>query len=204
MVPPAAEPLSVDDAKAHLRIDHDSDDGLIAAYIAVARDRAEQFLNRALISRTMLFTLSPSSPPTPQLGYVFNPVLLALPLGWPQILQQPIELPMPPVQSVTQVQQRHRDGTTITLDPASAYYADTVNEPARITLRTVGQPVGSDLGVTYVAGYGDTPNTVPVSIVHAIKLILTFLYENRGDTDGEMPRAAETLLWPYRMVTFGG
>ena len=202
VTPPAKEPVSLADAKAHLRIDHDDDDALIPGYIAVARDRAEMFLNRALITRTLRYTAAPSPPISPVSGNFFNPALVVLPLGWPQFMQQPIQLPMSPVQSIASVTQRQRDGTTTTLDPASAYYVDVGNEPGSITLRGVYQTPGIDLAVTYVAGYGDDPSAVPVSIVHAIKLMLTFFYERRGDDEGEMPKAAEMLMWPYRMVGF--
>jgi hypothetical protein len=45
---------------------------------------------------------------------------------------------------------------------------------------------------------------VPAPIVNAILLTAAALYEHRGDDDGDLPRAAEALLTPYRLVTFGG
>lgn len=199
---PASEPVSLDDAKAHLRIDHDDDDDLIAAYTAVARTRAEQFLNRALITQTLCYTLSPSQPPMAQSGALINPIIFITPMIWPAFGWQPIALPMSPVQSIVGISQRYRDGKTIGLVAGDAFYGDTTNEPARVTLNGRFQPIGSDLAITYTAGYGDTGDAVPVSILHAIKLMLTFFYEHRGDDDGDMPKAAEMLMWPYRMVGF--
>lgn len=200
--PPALEPVTLAGAKAHLRVDHDDDDELIAGFVQVARARAELFLNRALITQTLRYVLAPSPPLSGQPGNFFDPQLIVLPLGWPQVMQQPIGLPMSPVQSVVSVTQRQRDGSLLTLDPASGYYADVLNEPGRITLRDHCQRIGADLAITYVAGYGDAPAGVPVCIVQAIKLMMTFFYEHRGDDDGDMPRAAEMLLWPERMVGF--
>jgi uncharacterized phiE125 gp8 family phage protein len=41
LVPPAAEPLSLSDAKAYLRVAHAADDDLIAALIVSARVHVE-------------------------------------------------------------------------------------------------------------------------------------------------------------------
>ena len=51
--PPAAEPLTLADAKPHLRVDADitEDDGLIAALIVTARQQAEHRTGRALVTR---------------------------------------------------------------------------------------------------------------------------------------------------------
>jgi uncharacterized phiE125 gp8 family phage protein len=47
--PPAAEPLTLDQAKAHLRVTHDAEDDLIAALLLAARERVESELGLALI-----------------------------------------------------------------------------------------------------------------------------------------------------------
>ena len=41
---------------------------------------------------------------------------------------------------------------------------------------------------------------MPQPILDAIKLLTGFLYENRGDVPAEMPKAAEWLLDPYRLM----
>jgi uncharacterized phiE125 gp8 family phage protein len=57
LAPPAAEPLSLADAKAFLRVEHGDDDALIAALIAAARGHIEAFARCALIAQTWRLTL---------------------------------------------------------------------------------------------------------------------------------------------------
>jgi hypothetical protein len=50
-LPPAAEPVTLDVAKSHLRVSIGDDDGLIAAYITAARESVEAFLARSLVNK---------------------------------------------------------------------------------------------------------------------------------------------------------
>ena len=52
--PPAIEPVSLDLARQHCRIDSNADDSLIQVYITAARTMAEAYLSRALITQTLL------------------------------------------------------------------------------------------------------------------------------------------------------
>src|SRR3954453_21812188 len=49
LIPPSAEPWSVTEAKAFLRVEHDDDDAVIAALIAAARGHVEALSRRALL-----------------------------------------------------------------------------------------------------------------------------------------------------------
>lgn len=209
---PAVEPVSVETAMAHARVDSDSA-GLLPLYIATARAWAETFLARVLITQTLRWTIGPGAPTQgPGMGLVpltapatlLAPgTLLVPPLGFAWPPRSPLELPRNPVQSIASVKLGGLGITETTLAPTD-YDSDLATEPARMQLKAAGQPFPLQrLTVDFVAGYGDSGDAVPAPIRHAILLLVANLYENRGDAGGEMPATAERLLWPYRIVGFG-
>lgn len=52
VTPATVEPVTLEEAKAHLRVDHDADDGLISSLITAAREAVERFTGRALAVAT--------------------------------------------------------------------------------------------------------------------------------------------------------
>jgi uncharacterized phiE125 gp8 family phage protein len=58
--------------------------------------------------------------------------------------------------------------------------------------------------IDYLAGYGDTGDTVPAPIKHAILLLTAALYESRGDVNAPLPEAAWAIMTPYRLWQFAG
>lgn len=54
---PAAEPITLSEAKLHLRVDTSDEDALITALIIAARRMAEQHTGRALITQEWIYTL---------------------------------------------------------------------------------------------------------------------------------------------------
>lgn len=194
---PAAEPVSVVTARAHLRIDHTFDDALLAIYIATAREQAEKFLGRALITQTLRWTLAQADDRRPR---------------GPFRLRGTIELPRAPVQSISSVIVTDADGVTTNL-VSGDYMIDLTLEPARLDIDdaavlTGGNVIrGTDLqhiAVTFVAGYGTAATSLPPSIINAVLLHIAFLYERRGDDGGELPPAVNSLLAPHRLWHFGG
>ena len=57
LTPPAAEPVTLADAKAYLRVAIGDDDAVIAALIAAARSHIEAQTRRALITQTWRLVL---------------------------------------------------------------------------------------------------------------------------------------------------
>lgn len=184
--PPTAEPVALEVAKAHLRVDHASDDADINRRIAGARAWAENFLCRALITQTWRLHID------------------RFPLSG-----EPLELPLPPLQSVTHVKYRATDGT-LTTWPAENYIVDAPQGagagrgrlyPAYGEAYPTPQARPSAVEIEFVAGYGAEPESVPAEIVNALLLRLGDLYAVREDAPaGPDTKAAERLLWPIRSM----
>jgi uncharacterized phiE125 gp8 family phage protein len=211
VTPPAIEPLSLDDAKLHLRVSSTEEDSLITDLISAARQWVEAYLNRSLITQTLRLRAD-AFPDTPA-----RTVLLAN--NWPGLTLEsyltrasaltngPLYLQRPPLQSVTSIQYYDSTGASQTLSP-SLYLVDSDAEPARVS-PVYGQSwpslqarIGA-LNVTYVAGYGDTAASVPLAIKQAIRLMVSQFYEFREpvvpESLQEVPLSVRALLDAYRV-----
>lgn len=183
--PPAVEPITLADAKLHLRVEDTvtEDDALIQAQIKAVRMAAENFTMRQFITATYQLFLD----------------------SFPTV----INVPRPPLQSVTSIKYIDTDGNEQTLN-AGVYTVDTVSMVGRIVLayeQSWPQTRAQIQAVTveYTAGYGDAPADVLDDIIAAMKLHLGHLYENREDvvvgvSVSELPKASESLLYPYRIL----
>lgn len=164
---PAAEPVTLSEAKAHLRVDHTEEDALISALIQASRIYCEQFTARAFITQTWELVLDTF--PTSE-----------------------IQIPLPPLQSVTSVKYDGGDGVEVTL-ATDQYEVDTVNQPGWIVPVTTGWPTSvwegiNSVRVRYVAGYDpgtdspiDLAANVPQSLKAAMLLYIGQLYDQRED-----------------------
>jgi uncharacterized phiE125 gp8 family phage protein len=182
--PPAIEPVTLAEAKAHLRLDTDADDAYVSALIGAARERVELFLRRALITQMFDYTLD----------------------GFPA--KRFMDLPRPPLQSVESVKYIDTAGSLQTL-AAESYVVDCAsNEIGRVALawnRFWPLTICSinTVVIRFIAGYGDAAD-VPQAIRHGILIEISNLYENREDiVPGQsigMLSLSERLLWPYRAL----
>jgi len=175
---PAAEPLSLTEAKAHLRVDFSDDDTLITALIKSARQAVEQATSRSLITQTWQLTLDTF----PSTGA--------------------IRLPMGPVQSVTSVNSYDEDDTE-TLFAATNYLVDTAGDRLALNLDAVWpsdlRPYNAGV-ITYVTGYGNASTDVPDDLILATRMLVGHYYENReavGASMSTLPLGAQALLQPY-------
>ena len=158
---PQVEPIPLAEAKIHLRVDHNDEDGEIGRKIREARVYCEKIAGRAFITRTLAGTLDEF--PTDNSGELL--------------------LPHAPASEIVSIQYYDADNVQQTLDPAD-YEFDPTSEPARLR-----PAVGSSWPATYEryaaveiqwkAGFGDDPTDVPDDVRSAIKLALGDLYENR-------------------------
>jgi len=181
---PAAEPIGLDEAKAHLRIDASDEDTLISSLIVAARMLVERSLGLALITQGWSHYLDA----VPQRGCV------ALPLG--------------PVQAVGAVTLHDGDGGTTTVD-ADSYDTDPMSDPARLVLTSSVPSSGlrpfNGFEIAFVAGYGDAASDVPQPIRQALLLLIAHWFERRepvelGPGPQGVPEIAAGLLQPYRRV----
>ena len=192
VAPPAVEPVTIDEAKAHLRLDSNADDAYVEALITAARDRVEIFLRRALITQTFEFTLD---------GFPVSPSLI--------FTTSVIDLPRPPLQSIESIKYLDTAGSEQTLPPESYVIDSSSDEIGRIALAwTQYWPITrcsiNSVVIRFVAGYGDAPDDVPQVIRQGILIEISNLYENREDIvvgqNISMLSLSERLLWPYRAL----
>ena len=162
ITPPAAEPISLTEAKAHLRVDTTADDALISMLIESARENAEHLTGSAFITQT------------------WERVLHTFPAG-------PIKLGRPPVATVTSLKYLDADGTEQTYSSA-AYTLDAVNGPGYV-YPSVASPNWPDtqvgavnaVRVRFTCGYGAAGSAVPAAVRGWILLRIGTLYEHRQE-----------------------
>jgi uncharacterized phiE125 gp8 family phage protein len=203
ITPPASEPVTVDLARQHCRIDADYDDALVAMYVTSARMWAESYLNRALFTQKLQFNVTWAPPPTAT--PLVPQSLIVFPLNWPPLVKRPIELPRAPCRSVEQITWGPLGDMQIA-DP-SDYDLNLGVDPAYVAVKPALLPriPQQSMSIDYTAGFDDAdPAAVPAPIRHAILILTAFLYEQRGDVSAEMPPAACLLMQPWRLWTFAG
>jgi uncharacterized phiE125 gp8 family phage protein len=181
---PAAEPISLASAKAHLRVDANDEDALITALIIAARMFVERTLGLALVTQGWSYFLD----------------------FWPRSCS--VTLPIAPAQTVSAVTVHDGAGGSTELDAAS-YAVDVLSAPARLVLKgAVPSVAARELNafeIAFTAGYGDEASDVPAPIRHALTLLVAHWFERRepvvlGLGAQEVPTTVAGLLLPYRRV----
>ncbi len=136
------------------------EDDAILAWIQVAREYCERIARRSFAEQTIKMFLD----------------------RFPYCNE--IELPKPPLQSVTSVIYKNSDGDSTTLVEDTDYIVDTDSYIGRIVLSFnkswpvfTAYPV-NPVTITYVAGYDDS-NPIPEMYKQAILLLVGHWYENR-------------------------
>lgn len=168
---PSVEPISTAEAKEYLRIDTSdtSQDNILAIEIKAVRQRFEEYLQRTLITTTLSYEMNAHD------------------------MRNPIEIPRPPVQSITSL---------TTYDEASGSETSTVVANTKYQLVNkailVERNEGWDVNrryragtLVYVAGYGDASTDVPQDIVMAMLELLALRWERRGDEDRDAVTSRE-------------
>jgi len=180
------QPVSLDDLKAFLRVDHTDEDDTVRGILESATRFVEDFTKRKLVTT------------------VYNGFLNAFPEG------EVIEFPMPPLASVASIKYIDTSGVQQTWDAAN-YVVDTAPDRGIVypdynitypSIRTQRKAVE----IQFTAGYG-SPDSVPEGLKQAIKILSSTLYENReahvvGLNVMEIPFSAKALLRPFQSWYF--
>lgn len=185
---PAEYPITLDEAKAHLRVEHDGDNSLITSYIAGETAYAEELTGRALAPQTWDY-LRDAFPGESD--------------------PQTIEIPLAKVISVDGVFYQDEAGAEQELDAAS-YIADVDSTRARIALTPSGTWPTTYEGlnavrVRLVAGYaqeGSSP--LAAEVLADIKIALLFRVQadyDGGESAGSLREVADLYLKRRRVHT---
>lgn len=201
---PDAEPLTLSEAKNHLRVDEafTEDDGLIIGLIAACREYAEHLTQTRLISQKWRYVLDAFP----------GPSLTAVPAGKPYSLPaHAILLPKAGVTAVDTVDYYDLGGTWRTM-PAADYIADLAGYPPRITpvfgkIWPIPMPQIGSVRVDFTIGKASAAD-VPEGIKAWMKIRLDTLYNFRGENavtkTGKLTPLphVDRLLDPYRLVLY--
>lgn len=166
------EPITLAEAKAHLRVDFDDDDDYIMGLISAARDFAEGFQHKSILDYTYEVTQD-------QFSY-------------------PIYLQKLPVKSVANITFTRFDGTVGTVDPTS--YIVTVDGKIVPKLYWPADYLqfADAVKITYTAGQGGIPDP---TTKQAMLILIGHWYEYRevvvasSRQLNEIPFGVRSLLW---------
>lgn len=220
ITPPASEPVTLAEAKAHLRLETALDDDYVNTLIGAARQYIEQVCWRGLVTQTWELVLeSFTGEDTLELGTrgrrygsgqsSFN----ELPRGnlsssgflpW-------IELPKGNLGTVTSIKYIDTNGTQQTL-AGTEYTVDAVEVPGRVRLAygkfwpPTQWPRWDAVRIQYTVGWAVAAGiwAGPTAIKQAMYLLISQLYEHRSPeviARGivQIQFSADALLAPYRL-----
>ena len=156
---PAFEPLTLAEAKQHLRVEVADDDALITSLVAAARQYIEGRTGRILCSRAYLVELG---------GFLRD--------------GQDIVLPVSPVSAVSSVSYFDSNGATQTLTAGNRLALHLHPPRVRLPVSSSVWPetitVEDAVTVSLTAGYTSI-GAVPETAKHAVRLLIGHWYENR-------------------------
>lgn len=186
---PTVTPISLAEAKAHLRVDHGLDDALIERAIGAAVGHLDGYggiLGRALMAQRWRQFFS------------FWPASRCLPLA------------LAPVSAIVEVRARTPGGAESVVDPASYRLLAGASRPEVLFSVSASLPaldtVPDAVAVTYEAGYGASAQAVPAPIRQAMLLMVGDMYRFPetvalgASSAVPMSTTVDRLLAPYRRV----
>lgn len=189
---PTSEPITLSNARKQLRVDPDGsppthpEDSIITRNIVTAREYIENRLERQLMPATWELTLD------------------EFPLN-------EIKIPLPPLRSIVSVKYDDTDGveqnvslSNYNVDQASDLMTSWIVPISEFTWPSTIEAINA-VRIRFDNGYADAAS-IPSSIIDAIYLMITDLYEHRG-TISSMPsvniiNTLDRLLSNYEVRSF--
>jgi len=173
---PAVEPVTLELLKSHCRVDITEDDDDITRLGKVARRHVEEICGRKLISQTWDVYYDS-----------FGSEMI---------------LPFSPLKEIGSVQYYDTSGTLATV-AVTVFEAGAALSVPKIRLQynqSWPSAQGREDGIICrcVFGYGAAATSVPDEYLHAIKCLVEFWYDNRGE-EGKIPDFVYNILVPYRI-----
>jgi uncharacterized phiE125 gp8 family phage protein len=182
VTPPTSEPITLEEAKLHLRVDSNVEDTLITALIKSARSKVENDTWRSLITQTWKLNMDTDEVKT------FTGVTKS------------------PIQSIAHIKYFDINVIQQTLSTGS-YQVDILNEPARIKIPEIPQinDQMNAMEIMFISGYG-VAASVPEDLKLAMLLLIGHWYEHRESvTIGNMkdvPMGYDPLITPYKLIFY--
>ncbi len=177
---PAAEPLTLAEAKSFLRVEHNDDDAVIASLITAARLHVESETRRALITQSwrMVRDAWPDN-------------------GW-------IAVTPTPLHSLIAARVYDAEGTAHALD-LQHFVLDLAASALAFAPWSLAAPGRAKAGIELdlSVGFGAAGSDVPEPLRQAIRMLVAHWYENRGVTgqSAPLPVSVASLIAPYRTVS---
>jgi uncharacterized phiE125 gp8 family phage protein len=183
---PTTDPVTLDEAKVQLRVDHTDDDIYIRRLIKIARLQIEKLTNYVCVTS----------------------VWAAYDDEWPS--GERIYLLKFPVTAISKVEYfASDDAEAYTELPVSSYDKATMYNPPVVKLKdtpSLGDKLNA-VKVTFTAGHANTvDDPVPENIKQAMLILIGHLYENRqdefvGNITSQLGKGFEYMLEQIRMLT---
>lgn len=201
---PAAEPVTLVEVKAHLKLETTADDTMIEDVIIPAvRDFAEKHTRACIAQRTFTAVYDPVGRKNSDLGWWdgVREGSITQTESW-----RSLELPMSPLVSIDEVRTVDTTNTSTEFDTTN-YYADTFSEPGQLVLNDGSiWPTNlrrqNAIEIDFTAGYlaADTPYMIKMALLQ----LAAHWYENRelvelGTIAARVPTSALSILDRFKV-----
>ena len=177
--PPGAEPLTLAEVKAHMRLDGSAEDALLVSLIQTARDYLERQTGLCLITQHWRLYLD----------------------VWPE--DGVIQIAKGPVQTIETIQLFDGDGHSVDLSSLDRLL-DGQARPARLWLRNPPSPgqAMNGIEIDFTAGFGESGADIPDTLNGARLIHVAHLFAFRGvvsaaDQPAGVPAGYDRLIAPF-------